>query len=301
MKECFIPKNFRGSSLSIIAQANDIIEEYEAKGFTLTLRQLYYQFVARDLMANKQSEYKRLGGIINDARLAGLIDWASIEDRTRFLRQIQTYSDPAEKVRAAASGYYEDVWASQDTYVEVWIEKDALVGVIENTCNQWRVPYFPCRGYNSQSEQYEAGKRLAAQRAIGKRVQIFHLGDHDPSGLDMTSDNRDRLRMFAEDEDVLLTRLALNMNQVRRYNPPPNPAKDTDSRFADYRANYGDDCWELDALSPEVIAELVNSAIKGVVLIPTYNAAIKRERANEDRIREVAGRWESVQEFLENQ
>ena len=128
--ECFITKNFHDATLTLIQRANEIIAEYEAQGFALTLRQLYYQFVARRLLENRQSEYKRLGSIINDARLAGLIDWDSIEDRTRELRSHAHWDDPSEIVAACASQYREDLWASQEHRPEVWIEKDALVGII---------------------------------------------------------------------------------------------------------------------------------------------------------------------------
>lgn len=299
MQELFVAKNFRDASLQIIERANEIIAEYEGKGFTLTLRQLYYQFVARDLIANKQSEYKRLGSIINDARLAGLIDWAAIEDRTRYLRRIPTYAGPHALISSAARNYAEDLWADQPDYCEVWIEKDALVGVIERVCNKWRVPYFPCRGYNSQSEQYEAGKRLAAARSRGKSVTIFHLGDHDPSGIDMTNDNRDRLQMFADDEDVVVRRLALNHDQVLRYNPPPNPAKDTDSRFEDYRRTYGEYCWELDALSPEVIEGLIDTAIRDILYMARFDRAFSAEQENEQLLQKAARNWPEIVKFLE--
>jgi hypothetical protein len=128
--EAFIQRAFRPDSQRIIEQAVEIIEDYTAQGFTLTLRQLYYQFVARDLIPNRQSEYKRLGSIINDARLAGLIDWDMIEDRTRNVRKVSAWESPQEIVSAIAEQYKEDLWAGQSQRVEVWIEKDALVGVV---------------------------------------------------------------------------------------------------------------------------------------------------------------------------
>jgi hypothetical protein len=76
--------NFRSASLSVIELANSIIAEYQAQGYDLTLRQLYYQFVARGIIPNSDAEYKKLGSVINDGRLAGLIDWDSITDRTRL-------------------------------------------------------------------------------------------------------------------------------------------------------------------------------------------------------------------------
>lgn len=297
-REAFIAKRFKSSSVKIIAQANEIINEYSAKGFTLTLRQLYYQFVARDLIKNQQSEYKRLGAVINDARLAGLIDWDAIEDRTRYLRSIANYTGPAAFIETMAGRYAEHLWRDQSHYVEVWIEKDALVGVIERVCNEFRVPYFPCRGYNSQSEQYTAGKRLKRQLAKGKKVTVFHLGDHDPSGINMTTDNQDRLMMFARSISVDVIRLGLNMDQVEQYDPPPNPAKDSDTRFAQYAEQFGDECWELDALSPEVIEQLVRDAIEGVLDQDKWDAAREAEQHNEELLTKLSTYWSSVEEHL---
>ncbi|KKL29027.1 hypothetical protein LCGC14_2369240 [marine sediment metagenome] len=133
-KIAYINVKFRAGSLAIIAKANSIIEEYAAQGFTLTLRQIYYQFVARDLIANKQTEYKRLGSIINDGRLAGLIDWQSIEDRTRNLEHNPHWDGPEEILRSVHRSYGIDLWSTQPVRPEVWIEKEALVGVIEPVC-----------------------------------------------------------------------------------------------------------------------------------------------------------------------
>jgi hypothetical protein len=298
-RETFVAKSFRRSTMAVIEQANVIVAEYDAQGFALTLRQLYYQFVTRGQIENRQSEYKRLGGIINDARLAGLIDWDAIEDRTRYVRRLSSWNDPADIIESAAESYREDLWTGQDHRPEVWIEKDALVGVIEGVCNEYRVPYFACRGNNSQSEQYVAGKRFAEARASGFIPIVFHLGDHDPNGLDMTRDNRDRLAIFAG-EPVEVRRLALNIDQAERYGPPPNPAKDTDSRYAGYVEKFGESSWELDALDPTVIADLVREAIEGLIDRPAWNAAKVEERHGRDMLATVSGKWAKVENFLRN-
>lgn len=296
-KEAFIYRDFKEGSFAIIRAANEIISEYRAMGFTLTLRQLYYQFVSRDLLPNKQSEYKRLGSIINDARLAGYIDWSAIEDRTRNLRKPAAWNSPEEILRAVAQQYQEDLWADQDHYVEVWIEKDALVGVIEPVCTELRVPYFACRGYTSQSEQYNAGKRLARIAGQGRTPVILHLGDHDPSGMDMTRDNGDRLGMFARDE-VEVRRLALNWDQIEQYNPPPNPAKETDSRAAGYIDRFGHSSWELDALDPNVISRLIRDEIEGLIDYERWNDARDEEETQRLMLEGVALDWQGVCDFL---
>lgn len=296
-RETFVERNFSAGSLAIIEQANTIIAEYQADGFTLTLRQLYYQFVSRDLIANKQSEYKRIGSIVNDARLAGMIDWDTIEDRTRNVQTHTSWEDPAEVIKSAAQWYAEDLWADQENVPEVWIEKDALIGVIEPICNKFRVPYFACRGNVSQSEQYRAGKRFEDIAYRGQRPIVLHLGDHDPSGIDMTRDNASRLEMFAG-EEVEVRRLALNMDQIRRYRPPPNPAKDTDSRYASYAERFGDKSWELDALDPKVIDRLIGAELEDLIDPDKWEAAQAREEGRRAVLQAASANWAKVEKFL---
>lgn len=285
MKEKFINKRFSSKCHKTIEQANEIITAYKKDGYSLTLRQLYYQFVSRDLIPNTMSEYKKLGYVLNDARLAGLVDWNLIEDITRNLKTFyfSALGSASDILYSAASGHELDHWGDQPNYCEVWIEKDALVGVIERTCSKWRVPYFSCRGYNSQSEQYDAGKRLKGKVAEGKNVTIFHLGDHDPSGMHMTVDNKDRLSMFAGG-NIKVKRLGLNMDQVRKYNPPPNPAKESDRRFAGYVKKFGKKCWELDALEPKIINAIVDKNIKALVDDKLWKKTDRRENAEKEEM-----------------
>jgi hypothetical protein len=285
-KIAYVSKKFSADSLGIIAQANSIIDEYEQQGFKLTLRQLYYQFVSRDFIKNNQQEYKRLGGIINDARLAGQIDWHAIEDRTRNLQSLSHWNNPAEIVEACSQQYHIDRWASQPNRVEVFIEKDALLGVIEGICRELDVPYFSCRGYTSQSEMWAAAMRLERYRDNGQTPIIIHLGDHDPSGIDMTRDIRDRIELFMGGVEV--NRIALNENQIKQYNPPPNFAKATDSRFTQYQEIHGDESWELDALDPNVIVSLVEDTVREYLDEEKWEEAIKWENTHRALIKKSA-------------
>lgn len=298
MIEAFTDHRFRNATLAVIEQANAIITEFRAQGFTLTLRQLYYQFVARDLIENKQTEYKRLGTIIKDGRRAGLIDWSAIEDRTREVQFHSSWDSPAEIIEAVAEQYREDPWNGQRYRPEVWIEKDALLGVIEGICREWRVPYFACRGNNSETLQYQAGKRFQQHRRAGLIPIVLHLGDHDPNGLDMTRDNRDRLAIYAR-RSVEVRRLALNMDQVQQYAPPPNFAKETDSRYAAYVRQFRTtECWELDALSPAVIADLIGREIEALIDLPAWNAALAEEAEHRAALAEASANWAEVEDFL---
>lgn len=289
MKETFIEQSFYAASRKTIDDANAIIEKYQAQGYTLTLRQLYYQMVASGLIANQQREYKRLGELLSKARLAGYVDWDAIEDRTRYLRDYATFEHPRDFFDGMEWRYREQVWSGQETYCEVWIEKDALAGVVERICNTWRVPFFPCRGYVSQSEQYEAGRRLRSKLHDEgfDRVVIFHLGDHDPSGIHMTEDNDSRLAMFSG-EYIEVRRLALNMDQVEAFDLPVNPTKESDSRHGRYYDRFGEGCssWELDALEPTVISGLIEAGVKSIIDEELFNEKREHEAVSRTRIRE---------------
>lgn len=284
-------KRFQLETLAIIQQAEDIINTYQAQGFSLTLRQLYYQFVARALLANTERNYKRLGNIISDARRAGLIDWDAIEDRTRYLRRNNFWESPQSILQSAVNSYHRDLWANQPCRIEVWIEKDALVGVIADKCEELDVPYFSCRGYVSDSEMWSASGRMFRQTKKHQQVIVLHLGDHDPSGIDMTRDIEGRLKLFSFSAPIEIRRLALTMEQIGEINPPPNPAKFTDSRYEGYVAEYGDESWELDALEPQYIVDLIEQAILEVRDIDRWEQSNEQQESERQLIQEVIDHW----------
>lgn len=300
-KIAYIERTFSAGSHALIDKANAIITEYQAQGFDLTLRQLYYQFVARGFIANKQTEYKRLGSVINDARLAGLIDWNAIEDRTRNLRAVSHWDTPADIIASAAASFRVDKWAKQDVRPEVWIEKDALTGVIEGVCRELDVPYFSCRGYTSQSEMWSAAMRFRAYAIAGQDSHIFHFGDHDPSGMDMSRDIEDCIRLFlgSRSGQFEFTRLALLNDQIEQYDPPPNPAKLTDSRAEGYIREYGDESWELDALEPSVIADLIRDAIEPLKDPEVWAQTVEEEESDRKRLALASENWPDVADHIE--
>jgi hypothetical protein len=315
-KQEFKRKRIGPEHMRVVDAANSIISSYAAQGYDLTLRQLYYQFIARDAFPatwlreintektkaqmlralttgkikgmgkldenqargrmaqmqwtkNTERNYKNLGNILNDARLAGLVDWHSIVDRTREITEWRTFADPAECVKQAARYYQIDPWENQPKAVELWVEKEALAGVFNSVCSRYLVPFLSCRGYVSASAAFQAFERIEERYdATGQETVILHFGDHDPSGIDMTRDNDDRLDLFtrvAGVEGASIQRLALNWDQVQEHQPPPAPAKVTDSRAKEYIANFGEDSWELDALDPETLTDLAEERFKEIM------------------------------------
>jgi hypothetical protein len=296
MKEQFVERQFRPAALALIQRANVVIEEYQDQGFALTLRQLYYQFVARDLLANTPDNYKLLSRTIVHGRDAGLIDWDAIEDRTREVNTHAAWPSPASMIDAAARSYQEDLWLDQKWRPEVWIEKEALIGVIENVCTKYRVPYFAQRGSTSRTAKHDAGKRFEDYLDDGLTPIVLYLGDHDPTGIDITRDNEECLALYAR-EEVEVRRLALTIDQVRQHRPPPNAAKEQDANFKKYVREFGtNECWELDALSPAVIANLVEIEIKTLIKPRPWKLAKAKEAANRGLLEDVAADWQRVAE-----
>lgn len=317
-------------ALAMLRQADAICRTYLAQGYDLTLRQLYYQFVARDLLPNDQRSYKRLGDIVNRGRLAGYLDWSFITDRTRNLRSTSHWSSPSAVIDAAARSYARDKWAHGHTRVEVWVEKEALAGIVERAAGTEDVAWFACRGYVSQSELWQAAQRHLTYLLAGQRVVVLHLGDHDPSGIDMTRDITERLELFCDHDwlnrhadqfegdrvkiaairahlreavggdPITVRRLALNYDQVERLRPPPNPAKLTDSRARGYIREYGAQSWELDALDPAMLADLIASAV-AEYRDDTFQDLAATEQAEREQLKTAAARWTQITDALDEQ
>lgn len=288
---------FQQKSRELIELVNKVVNEYSAQGYELTLRQAYYQLVARGYIPNNERSYKNIGNLINDGRLAGLIDWYSITDRTRNLRGNSHWDKPADVIASARYSYLLNKWEGQPNYVEVWVEKDALVDIVGQACRPLDVPYFSCRGYTSQSEMWSAAQRFIRQDYRDDRI-IIHLGDHDPSGIDMTRDIQDRLDMFGA--NVYVKRVALTMEQIGKYNPPPNPAKLSDSRCGKYIEEFGNESWELDALEPKVITDLITDEVTFYRDDEIYQEVCDRESREKEELKMLEHSYDEAIAYLKS-
>lgn len=290
-REKFVEIRFTTERRKMIGTMNAIITEYQQQGYVLTVRQLYYQCVARGLIENSLRSYKNLASLINDARMAGLLDWKAIEDRTRDFIKRSSWRNGKSILESAAHSFHLDMWATQERRVYVVIEKEALTGVLEGVCHEYDIPLLAARGYPSASVLYDfAQSDLGGE---GQDALILHLGDHDPSGIDMSRDLEERISLFTYGGDFELRRIALNMNQVEEQNPPPNPAKTTDARFDGYLQKYGDESWELDALSPEYIVTLVREQLDNEIDFALWDA----RKAEIEDVR--AKLWTVAEEFTD--
>jgi hypothetical protein len=323
--------NPREATLQLGLECVSIANRYQQQGYDLTVRQLYYQLVAAGRIPNTVQSYKTITVIIDRLRMSGRMDWFQIVDRTRGLAGNSHWDSPAQIVEASASSYRIDHWVGQPRRVEIWVEKEALAGVIGRVGRQQDIDYFSCRGYASTSSMWLAARRFLRYWNAGQTVTILHLGDHDPSGLDMTRDIQERLEKFLSvdwvranryrfeddplyvqyadvvrdletcvgDRPLEIKRIALNMDQVEAYQPPPNPAKTTDSRYAAYQAEHGVESWELDALNPAILDQLITDEIDAIV-DPVAREERRAEEAQErDILTQLTNRWDEVREFLE--
>lgn len=291
MKEPFVNKRFGAEATAMIETINSILDDYESMGYDLSLRQLYYQLVSRNIVPNTEKSYKNIGTLVSDARLAGHIDWAMIQDRGRTVEKNPHWDNPSDFLEAVAPQYRFDLWADQPAYVEVMVEKQALEGVLLPVCRDLDVPFTANKGYSSSSAMYEASQRYLKRRDEGKELFVIYLGDHDPSGIDMTRDVGDRLDLFlGQESSVGVMRIALNMSQVEKLKPPENPAKLTDSRAKGYISKFGRSSWELDAIEPRMLATLVRSAIELIVDKPRFNRNATRMKAQRVELLEYASK-----------
>lgn len=281
----------RGTKL-LIEDINGIIDEYLGQGYVLTVRQLFYQLVSRDIIPNTMKSYKSIAKTINDGRLAGLIDWDAIEDRTRSFTANTRWTSAQQILRSAAESFHMDMWEGQPCRVYVIVEKEALQGVFERICNQYDIPLLAARGYPSISVIREfADSELDRACTEHESVHVLHFGDHDPSGIDMSRDLQDRIQLIMGHSDYRFTRCALNMDQIRSQRPPENPAKTTDSRFQSYKKRFGTSSWELDALNPEYLNALVREHVTPLIDAKLWSARVEQINDTKDRLREVAKKW----------
>lgn len=290
MKQKFITKRFHPESLDKIETANKIIEQYQAQGLRLTLRQLYYQFVSRHSLPNTEKSYKNLASVISDGRLAGLIDWDAIEDRGRVPSKPSHFSGIPGLIKAALRSYRLDRWVGQRNYAELWVEKQALAGVLEPLSEEFHVTLMVNKGYSSSSAMYDAANRFVdnMERNGHETAYLLYIGDHDPSGEDMVRDISDRLERFGSTLEVV--KIALTMEQIRYHNPPPNPAKRSDARFAAYSEKHGDESWEVDALDPATLTRLIRDQFEEIVDIDVMDAVKKQEERDKKTLLDVVGK-----------
>lgn len=281
MKEAFTDKlRLNNKNKQQLEVVNEIIGEYSQQGYKLTLRQLYYQLVSRDIILNNLKEYAKLSKLLVQGRMAGVVDWDAIEDRIRVPFIPYWVHNIDDAIRDTINQYRLDRMGDQDVYIEIWVEKDALSGVLKRITSYYHINLMVNRGYSSCTAMHDASERIKGKG--DKECYILYLGDHDPSGVDMVRDIEERLKEFGADAEV--ERIALTQEQIKKYNPPPNPAKIKDPRAKDYIAKFGNTSWEVDALNPDVLHKIIRKSVENLIDLERFADKLKQEEKDKKKL-----------------
>jgi hypothetical protein len=283
---------------------NGVLREYAKEGYILTLRQLYYQLVSKNIIDNNAKEYAKLSILLTKGRMAGIVDWDSIEDRGRVAKLPWWSSGVKGALSTIHSQYRLNRQEGQKTYMEVCIEKDALSNIFERVTSEYHIRLTANKGYSSSTAMYAIYERIVSAFSKGaKRAIIIYSGDHDPSGVDMIRDIEERVSEMLYNGDnshymdecmFSVNRIALTMQQIEQYNPPENFAKITDPRAKNYIEQFGDKSWELDALPPKVLADLTRAAILKYLDVEKYNKVLEKEKQQKSEIYEFMNKYDDL-------
>ena len=249
----------------------------------MTVRQVYYQLVSRQVIENKRTMYQKVSNILVDARKEGAIPWEWVEDRLRRPRSVSMWGDLADFAETAQRSYRRDVWDKQGGYVEVWLEKDALSGIFEDVLSKYGVTLNVGRGYDGWDSIHNAADKYED----GDGVTVLYFGDLDPSGDDMVRSLRERLGFFGCWPDVV--KCALNPDDVTRYNLPPAFAKKTDTRYTKFVEKFGDKSVELDALPIDVLRARLVAEVETRLDMDALQQVKELERQERGQLVEVLG------------
>lgn len=286
MKLAFRNQKITPARTMQIERANAILEEYAEQGYRLTLRQLYYQLVARDMVPNAVREYTKLSETCVIGRMNGLIDWDAMEDRLRKPYLTYAVNSIEEAIEDTISQYKRNRQEGQPCNIEIWTEKDAVSNILKRVSIYYHTRLMVNRGYTSCSAMYEAYNRVEDALNDDGSV-ILYVGDHDPSGMDMLRDINERLEEFGAGGRFKVVPVALTMKQIEKYEPPPNPAKISDPRAGWYIREFGDMSWELDALPPEVLEKIVKRAVLAHLDSDVFDGMLIQESTDKQKLRDL--------------
>jgi len=266
----------------IMDRACELIKEYNEESIRPTVRQIHYRLASEQVggYQNNKRCYKSLSEKLVKARMKGLIDWGGLADHVRYMLWTRLVPTVGELIEQATSSFGEDPWDAMGKRVVVWLEKDALAELIYHVVAGYYVPLAVSRGYSSWTFIYD---NLDILKSV-LEVKVFYLGDHDPSGLDIERFTKEAMRYFGI--NLELRRVALTYEQIQRYNLLPNPTKRADPRSKEYIIKYGDVCWELDALEPKTLQQIVRSAVESEIEPSIWNKIMDKNRRAREKLKE---------------
>lgn len=250
----------------------------------MTVRQVFYRLVSTGVIDKTESEYNStVGRLLTDMRVGGQIPFGWVADNTRWMRKPRTFDSLEDALHATAATYRRSLWTHADAYVEVWLEKDALAGVLLEETAPYDVPLMVTRGYASLSYLHEAAETI---QAVGKPTFIYYCGDHDPSGLDIPRQVERRLREFAPDAEINFQRVAVTPEQIEAFALPTRPTKGTDTRAR----NFVGESVEVDAIPPHDLRAIVRACIERHVDSEALRILQVAESSERSLLRDLAAR-----------
>jgi len=264
-------------SINLIEQVQEILEEYLSP---LSLRQIYYQLVARQIIDNNEKEYRKLSRLCVKGRDMGMLEEEYFADRLRTIEKPSTWLDLSDFLVTVKDSYRKSLWENQENYCEVWTEKDALREIIGSITREYDVPLLVVRGQVSRTAIYNAAERFKSES--GKKCHLFYCGDFDPSGLSIYHSLKERLRGMGV--SAVFERIALAPEHIEQYKLPQDPAKTQDPNFRRFSSEYGDSVVELDALPPDVLQELIKCAIISCLDIERFDKDKQEEEQDVDKL-----------------
>jgi hypothetical protein len=224
-------------------------------GKPMTVRQVFYQATVHGLVEKAETGYAKVQTDLTVMRRSGDLPYDYLADNTRWQRKPDTFNSVEEALRETARFYRKSLWTDADCYVEIWLEKDALSGVIYPITSMYDVPLMVARGYASLSFLHSAAEFI---NDLDVPAYIYHLGDFDPSGVNAGEKIEETLREMAPDADISFERIAVTREQIEEWDLPTRPTKTSDSRAR----GFGEISVELDAIDPNQLRELVKTAIE---------------------------------------
>jgi hypothetical protein len=277
-------KRFRRTKAEV-ANIRDVIEAILEEDHPQTVRQVFYALTVRGAIKKLEVEYRRtVIRLLVEMREAGRIPFDWIADNTRWMRKPTTFTGIESCLNNTSKFYRRDLWAAMPVYVEVWCEKDALAGVLMEETEVYDVPLMVARGYASLSFLHSAAMAIEAK---DKPAFIYHLGDHDPSGVDAARDIEAKLRRYAPDCAIHFERVAVTVAQIEQWNLPARPTKQTDTRPRKFGHATS---VELDAIPARELRALVRRCIERHV----DQEQLKLLRVAEQSEREFLTKWASA-------
>lgn len=220
----------------------------------LTVRQIYYSLTVKGVIPKTEAGYRQTCYQLAKMRESEIIPYGWISDNTRWQIKPRTHGSLEDALASWQGTYRRDMWMNQPDYVEIWVEKDALAGVISPISIEYDVPLYVCRGYSSMTFLYEAAEYI---KELEKPAYIYHFGDFDPSGVDAAYKVRDGLKRHGA--DINFMRMAVTPDQITSLNLPTRETKKKDPRSK----SWGDKpSVELDAIPAPILRELVRECIE---------------------------------------